>query len=226
MRFLWRWFRRAVLALSAAYVATVAAVMWCSDANLARHGHGAGLEGPVDAAIVLGGGIDPDEVLGYSSRRRVRAGEALLMQGKAGALILTGASQFAPPVPSGGEMMRDIAVSLGADPAKLVAEPEAVSTFENLRFSFRIARERGWTRLALVTDAFHIERAQHLAAYFGQPDVGLVAVGGLRYDTDGNRVVSILREALAWWYNLYKVGAWEAMTLAGSSSGEREAVIQ
>ena len=62
----------AVLAL------TAGAVMYFSDANLRLYGGGRALEAPVDAILVLGGGIDGDWVLGYSSRRRVVVAVALL----------------------------------------------------------------------------------------------------------------------------------------------------
>ncbi|HSF96789.1 MAG TPA: YdcF family protein [Thermohalobaculum sp.] len=221
-----RWLRR-VLQLGVAVLGlTVAAVMYFSSSNMAQYGNGAGLDAPVAAIIVLGGGIDGDGVLGYSSRRRVRAAVALLQAGKAEALILTGFSRDPRRWPSLAELMRDHAVSLGADPDRLILEERSRTTFENLRFGFALADSRGLQDIALLSDAFHIERARHLAAYLGRPDVRLVAAYGLSIDTPGNRVWGILREALAWWYNLYKVAGWEALGALGYSVDERGAMIR
>ena len=220
------WIRRALVLGLAVLLTTVAAVMYSSDANMARHGNGAGLDRPVDAILVLGGGIDGDGVLGYSSRRRVRAAVELAQAGKAGALILAGGSPSPGYAPSAAELMRDYAIGIGADPATLFLEPKSVSTFENLRFGFALAEAQGLGRLALASDAYHIERARLLAWYFGRAEIGLVAVYGLAYDSPGERAWSILREALAWWYNLAKVAGWEALGAVGYGPEERGALIQ
>jgi len=205
---------------------TVGAVLYFADANWRQYGAGRGLDGPVDALLVLGGGIDPDAVPGYSSRRRVVAAVALLQQGQARALIFSGGPPWKPPEVSAGALMRDYAVSLGAPPEALLVEPRAVSTFENLRFGFALAEAQGLHRLALVTDSFHIERARRLAAYFGRPEIGLVAAPGLSLESAVIKGWSILREALAWWYNLAKVGAWELMDLAGVGVNTRQGLIR
>lgn len=219
-----RWMRRLTVLGLAVLLVSVVAVLILSHVNLKRYGSGQGLDGPVDAILVLGGGIDGDGVLGYSSRRRVRVAVDLLREGTAQALILSGGGVSGSH--SAGRLMADFAISIGADPASLVVDGDAGSTFENLRFGFAIAERNGWSRLALLTDAFHVERAKWLAAYFGRPEVGLVAVDGLRYDSDPHRVWSIMREAMAWWYNLIKVAAWEALGAAGVESGERGAIIR
>jgi hypothetical protein len=77
-----------------------------------------------------------------------------------------------------------------------------------------------------VTDAFHLERARRLAAYLGHPDVGLVSVDGLSLAGPGDRVWSILREALAWWYNAAKIAGWEVLGSAGFSTRERAELIR
>ena len=59
---------------------TAGAVMYFSSANLQTYGEGRALAAPADAILVLGGGVDGDGVLGYSSRRRVAAAVELLRQ--------------------------------------------------------------------------------------------------------------------------------------------------
>lgn len=221
-----RGLRRLVVFGCAVLAVTVAAVVWFSSRNLEAHGEGRGLAAPVDALIVLGGGVDGDGVPAYSTRRRVAAAVELLEAGRAKALILTGGLDPRWPGAPAALLMRDHALSLGAPEAALIMEDRSRSTFENLRFAFAIARERGFERLAIVTDAFHLERARRLAAWLGWPGIGLVAVDGLRLDSLGNRVWSTLREALAWWFNLGKVAAWEAMRVLGIDEETRAAWVR
>ena len=202
---------RAGLAVFAATV--VLAVAASAYVRATAMGPGA-LEAPVDAAIVLGSRVADDGHLALGSHRRTEGGMALLAAGRAGAVIFSGGTAPGRAM-SAGEAMRRYAVAHGADPAALLVEPVSVSTFENLRFSFPIARERGFESLALVSDPYHLPRAWALAAYFGRPDVALVAVRGFEADWWPHRLVTFAREALAWWYNLGKVAAWEALAALG-----------
>ncbi len=77
-----------------------------------------------------------------------------------------------------------------------------------------------------MTDAFHLERARRLAAYFGRDEIGLVAVRGLEHERWHERTWHVVREAMAWWYNLAKVAAWELLAAAGLDDREREAWVR
>jgi len=205
---------------------TVGAVLYFSDANLRLHGGGRSMTAPVDAILVLGGGIDGDWVLGYSSRRRVAVAVALLRAGRARALIFSGGPDWAARGQTAAEQMRAHAIGLGAPPGALLIESHAASTFENLRFGFALAERQGFESLAILTDAFHLERARALSSYFGHADIGLAAVRGLEYDGIANRVWSIVREALAWWLNLAKVAGWEVLAATGMDVDARQELIK
>ncbi len=207
-------------------IATIGAVLYFSDANLRLYGQGRALAAPVDAILVLGGGIDGDGVLGYSSRRRVAVAVALLEAGRTGKLIFSGGPDWQDPDFTAAGLMRAHAIALGASPELLLTEARSSSTFENLRLGFALAEQRGFENLAILTDAFHLERARALAGYFGHPDVALAAVPGLENDGVANRVWSILREALAWWLNLAKVGGWEVLAAAGMDVDARRELIR
>ncbi|MDH3666777.1 MAG: YdcF family protein [Paracoccaceae bacterium] len=200
------------------FAVTTLAVLVMSHLNLERHGIRPGPDQPVEAILVLGGGVDPDGVPGYSSRRRVAAAVALYRAGKTQYLILSGRRSAA--------LMRDYAVSLDVPAEAIILEPQARTTFENIRFGIAIAEERGITRMAVLTDAFHLERARRLAAYFGQANVVPIAVTGLERGKYVLRTASILREAMAWWYNLAKVAVWEALALAGFDPESRGALVR
>ncbi len=205
---------------------TAGAVMYFSHANLRLYGAGRALAAPVDAILVLGGGIDGDGVLGYSSRRRVAVAVALLEAGRARRLIFTGGPDWAHREFTAAALMRAHAIALGAPPEALLTEARSSSTFENLRFGFALAEQQGLGNLAILTDAFHIERARALAGYFGHPDIALAAVRGLEREGTVNRVWSIVREAMAWWYNLVKVGGWEVLAAAGMDLDARGELIR
>ncbi|MFQ5564915.1 MAG: YdcF family protein [Paracoccaceae bacterium] len=210
----------AVLAL------TAAAVAYFSDANLRLYGGGRGLVAPVDAILVLGGGVDADGVLGYSSRRRVAVAVALLEAGRTRKLIFSGGPEWQHPEYTAAGLMRVHAIALGAPPEALLTEVRSSSTFENLRFGFALAEDRGLGKLAILTDAFHLERARMLADYFGYSDVALAAVRGLEFESTAARVWGTLREAMAWWYNLAKVAAWEVLGAAGLDADARGELIR
>ena len=218
--------RRGVQAGLLVLIVTIGAVLYFSDANLRAFGDGRALDGPVDVILVLGGAVEPDGIAGYSSRRRAAAAVELLKAGKTRYVIFSGGPDWADPESTAAGLMRKHAVALGAPPETLLIEPDSATTFENLRFSLRIAEERGFARIALLTDAFHLERARYLAHYFGRDDAVPVAVRGLEWDGDAERVWSILREALAWWYNLYKVAGWEVLALAGYDAEARREIIR
>jgi uncharacterized SAM-binding protein YcdF (DUF218 family) len=205
---------------------TAGAVLFLSNRNFQLYGEGRGLEAPVDAILVLGGGIDGDWVLGYSSRRRVAVAVDLLKAGRARYLIFSGGPGGIHPDFSAAGLMRGHALALGAPPEALLIESNSSSTFENLRFGFALAEAQGFTDLALLTDAFHLERSRWLASYFGRPDAGLIAAPGLERDGKANRVWSILREALAWWLNLAKIGGWEALDAVGMDVAARQELIK
>jgi len=122
--------------------------------------------------------------------------------------------------------LRRFAVAAGAPPERVLVEPRSVSTFENLRFSLRLAERRGLERLALASDPYHLARARALAAYFGRPDVGLVAARGFGREPWFVRVAHLLREAMAWWYNLLKVAGWEALGALGVPEGARAELVR
>ncbi len=205
---------------------TAGAVMYFSSVNLQSSGGGRGLARPVDAILVLGGGVDGDGVLGYSSRRRVAVAVALLEAGRARNLIFAGGPDWLRPDITAAGLMRAHAIALGAPPDALLTETRSASTFENLRLGFALAEQRGFETLAILTDAFHLERARALAGYFGHPDVALAAVRGLEYESRVARVWSIVREAMAWWFNLAKVAGWELLAAAGMDEDGRQELIR
>ena len=117
-----------------------------------------------DAAIVLGGGIDP-----AASRRsgepelnaggdRIVAGYELFRSGRARNLLLSAGG----PDPSGpveADWGAALYRRLGVPGDRVVLERESRNTWENAQRSVPIVKERRWSTLLLVTSAMHVPRA-------------------------------------------------------------------
>jgi uncharacterized SAM-binding protein YcdF (DUF218 family) len=65
------------------------------------------------------------------------------------------------------EAMKAVALDAGAAESAIRLETSSRNTFENARETARIARQHGWTRVALVTDRWHMPRARMLFRIVG-----------------------------------------------------------
>lgn len=204
---------------------TVLAVVAASVHAAFRHGDPAALAPPATTLVVLGGGINADGTLGAPGYRRLRTAIAALEAGHADRLLLSSGSRARSGLTE-AEAMRDLALAEGIAPERIVVEPRSATTFENLRFSFRLAEERDLGRLALVTDPYHLPRAAALAAWYGRPGIGLLAARGVSGAPWERQVQHTVREALAWWYNLYKVAAWSLLGALGWNEAERAEIVR
>jgi uncharacterized SAM-binding protein YcdF (DUF218 family) len=116
----------------------------------------------VDAALVMSGDVD---------YRRLEKGIALVKSGAAPSLVLTGAG-------AGGDSaatMRELAVKAGVAPDHILTENVARSTRENVVFAARLLKERGFRRVALITNASHLGRSERVARQ-AVPDIDWVPV--------------------------------------------------
>jgi uncharacterized SAM-binding protein YcdF (DUF218 family) len=176
-----------------------------------------------DAAIVLGGGIDPAASIGSGETElnaagdRVVAGYALFQSGRVRNLMLSAGGPD-PAEPVEADWAATLWRRLGVPGDRIVLERESRNTRENARWSVRVVRERGWKTLVLVTSAMHMPRA---AATFRKAglDVDLLPVDR-RYGPrkDGNwlpRVESLERSSGAL-RELAGRGVYRAVGYAGS----------
>lgn len=217
--------RLAVLGLGVLAL-TYAAVWWMQGWQFRTHHVSHPVVPPVDAVIVLGGGMDPDGELNIIGRARVRSAVDLLARGDAAHAIFTGFGCAEGDGCSEAATMRARAVADGADAGRLIIEPDARTTLENLRLSFAIADARGLRRLAVLTDAFHLARAAALARLLGREVVPVAADAGLYWLPAAEQFPLLMRETLAWWYNLGKAAAWTGLGLLGWSEAERAQVVR
>ena len=218
---------RLALAGAAVVALTYLAVWWMQGWQYAAHRASRAIAPPVDAVIVLGGGMDPDGEFNIIGRARVQSAVALLDRGDAAHAIFTGfGCVSADDGCSEAATMRARAVVSGADPDRLIVEPDARTTLENLFLSFAIADARGFRRIAVLTDAFHLTRAVALARLLGREVVPVAAEGGLYSLPPAEQFPVLARETLAWWYNLGKAAAWRGLGLLGWTEAERGQVLR
>lgn len=127
-------------------------------------------DAPVDAVVVLGAAVIAPGVPGPALVRRTRAGVAAFHALDAGHLLVSGGVVGAPPAEA--QLMRAIAVEMGVAAARIVVEDRARNTFENAVYAGREIRKRGWRRVVVVTDGYHLRRALYVFRRLG------LAVGG------------------------------------------------
>ncbi len=119
-----------------------------------------------DAVLVLGGIIDPQatersgQVELSGAGERALLGFDLVRSGWAEHVVLSAGTLDPAPdaVPEATVLARQLEL-WGLDASRVVEEPRSRNTRENAVECARLARERGWTRLVVVTSAAHLPRA-------------------------------------------------------------------
>lgn len=124
----------------------------------------------LDAIVVLGGGLHvprgggEDIYLDEASYHRCERAAELYLAGEPCPILSTGGpvvGQEQTRVPA-SHVMSQTLEQLGVARTDLLVEAQARTTEENARLSAAIIQERGWQRVALVTSATHLFRAQRL----------------------------------------------------------------
>ncbi|MCI4661282.1 MAG: YdcF family protein [Neomegalonema sp.] len=161
-----------------------------------------------DAIIVLSAGLDRDGALDIFSSARVEKAVTLYQAGVAPRLLMSGGLNKRTGKVLSIEMLAH-AKAQGLPGSAFFIEGRSLSTFENTRFSLEIAHAAGWNRLVLVTDGFHLMRAWALFEYWRRADdakiIALVPADGLSAAGPFRSVLVLLREALAYPFNIAKL---------------------
>ena len=79
------------------------------------------------------------------------------------------------------QCMYDWLIAQGVSPDRLIMEPKATSTMENLQYSFDIIRERGDNpdgNIAIVSSSYHLYRAKCMARLLGAEAAGVAGTMG------------------------------------------------
>ena len=113
-----------------------------------------------DAVVVLGGGLAKDGTLADWTYARLERGLALVDEGVASHLVVSGGwgLGLARPCRTEAEVMMELA-DQRMNSARIHPDPESRDTVGNAWFTGRIVRRQGWRSLCLVTSDFHVSRA-------------------------------------------------------------------
>lgn len=112
-----------------------------------------------DVIVVLGAKVLPDGQASAALRRRMRVAVSLYHAGVASRLLLAGRGPHAVPE---ADVMRQLAIAEGIPDSALILEPGSRNTLENAREAGHLLSPRGWRRVVLVTDRYHVLRARLL----------------------------------------------------------------
>ncbi len=153
-----------------------------------------------DAIIVLGSAVWSGERPGPSLAARTRHAIALYKAGYASHLIFSGGLGRFPP--SEAEAMRRLATSAGVPADAIVLEDQSHSTEENLANSKTLMDAHGWHSALIVSDPFHLLRAETMAYDLGIEAYGSGASDSPNYTQVPWRIWYTTREsvALVWYY--------------------------
>ena len=129
-----------------------------------------------DYVIVLGAAVHQDQP-SLTLIRRLQ-GAADYLERHPGSVAIVSGGMGPGETITEAQAMYDWLVNEGFDPARIIQEPKATSTQENLENSFAIIRARGDEpagKVAIVSSAYHLYRAKTMARNLGVPDAAGVA---------------------------------------------------
>lgn len=160
---------------------------------------GAGAPKGANWAIVLGAGVN-GKTPSLSLRVRLDAALDFAGENPDSRLVLSGGMGEGEDITE-AQCMYDWLVARGVEPERLIMEPKAVSTEENLDFSRELIAgvDPDFDSVTIVTAGYHILRAKLMAEDAGFENVTAVPAVTARPVLELNYY---LREAVAIWYYL------------------------
>lgn len=127
---------------------------------------------PVDALVILGGGINENTgVLSFKTEERVRTGAQLFLKEKiAPVVVVTGGKVGSNPFAEAPEMSK-LLQQLGVVENNIIQDDQAQNTLENAANVVAIGRKLGWKSIIVLTSDFHTSRACAFFRNAGAPPV-------------------------------------------------------
>ena len=142
----------------------------CSRATLQVRDPGAP---PVQAAIVPGCPSEDDGRLSFCQWRRVLWARQVWASGLADTLIVSGNAVYNRYVEA--EALRAGLVALGVPPDRILLEPRALHTDENIAYALRIAKAHGFEHLAVASDGIQTQGTCDMVQTWSEGTVTCVA---------------------------------------------------
>lgn len=170
-----------------------------------------------DAIIVLGSAVWSGGRPSPSLNARTQHAIALYQSGYAPYLIFCGGLGGNPPTEA--EVMRRLAAGAGVPASAMILEDQSHSTDESLANAKALMNARGMKSAIIVSDPFHLFRAEIIARDLGIEAYGSGARNSPTYTRANQRVWYTLRESIALvWYFATRV-AGEPAWLYGMLKG-------
>lgn len=158
----WLWRGCLTLAVGVLYVFSIQRVSNALERHLEAGARSTMKEGVVyDGVVLLGGIVDilvsePNRPRAYGENsERLLATYDLLRTGLAKEVVVSSGDGFGREA----HVLRQQLIDWGIAPERAVMDDQSRNTRENAVESARVARERGWKSILVVTSAFHMERA-------------------------------------------------------------------
>lgn len=120
---------------------------------------------PADAIVVFGAGVNRDGSPSLALFDRTRSGCLLYQQGYGKWLVLSGgpgAGQVSEP-----QAMKRIALGMRVPAEVIITDERGENTQATVSNAARLARERGWSRLLMVSHNYHLSRISMLCRRAG-----------------------------------------------------------
>ena len=162
---------------------------------------------PADVIVILGSRVYPGGVPGPALTRRTQHAVALYDHGLAPAIICSG-GKAGPETSTEAAAACGLAASLGVPPAALLLETQARSTEENALDTAAIMAAHGWRTVLVVSDGYHLYRADLLFRHAGlipYPTPAQVTTGPMNPFERHARETRELA-ALAWYWTKTALG--------------------
>lgn len=123
---------------------------------------------PADVIVMLGAGLEPGDRPGRAMSRRIQQTADLYGRGLATYVICSGGTG-AGRNRSEAAVCAEVLQRHGVPATAILLEARSRSTEENARFSLELIVARGWQRVIVVSDGYHLLRARWLFGRLGQP---------------------------------------------------------
>lgn len=172
-----RWRRRRLYGITGLVILLVSGMSPFSNAIMYRLEHAAENtyrpDVTYDAVIVLGGFVDEEATVESGlptfndGVERMIMTHKLLREGRARSVIVSAATNPAYPEAGEAAVVARQLEDWGIEKERIIIEDRALNTRENAVYSQQIARARGFTRVLVVTSAFHMSRAAECFAAIG-----------------------------------------------------------
>ena len=122
---------------------------------------------PADVIVVLGAGLRRNGEPGPALTRRVNHAAAVFEQGYAPAIICTGGYPQRGIQRSEADACRALLLAQGIPESAVFLEEQSRSTEENAVYTQAIMEENGWQSALVVSDGYHLLRAELIFSQVG-----------------------------------------------------------